>query len=257
MIDSGAFSVSNSGRNISIEEYARYLRSIPSDMNYRAFQLDVVNMPEKTYEWYCRQRDMGLNVIPIFQIGGDLKLLEALYQDSDLVGFAGGRMNISYTVEMMGLVGSRKAHILGVTKPSSLQRLKPWSSDSVSWMAGGMWGFVRLWDTKVQEFKLWYYAKHPEKLDEYVPLLKNLGLTREDGARLTKFREGTVIQENTKQVLRMHRMIDMWSWLAYGRELFDRQNTRVFLAAKPESVKEIILAYEASNRRGICKITQV
>ena len=137
LLDSGAFTAFNSGKTITLDEYCKFLESLPFKP-WRYFALDVIGNPEGTDRNYEIMRARGFNPVPIVTYGDNLKKVEDLYKSTDFVGF-GGLVGLSkderiWAVnEITKAVKGRKAHLLGFTQFDSLKRFKPYCCDSSSW----------------------------------------------------------------------------------------------------------------------------
>ena len=73
IIDSGAFTAWNTGINISLDNYCKFLDSISSLEPFHAVQLDVVGNPDETYKNYLNMRDRGYDVMPVFTRGSSFR----------------------------------------------------------------------------------------------------------------------------------------------------------------------------------------
>ena len=77
IVDSGAFTAWNTGKHISMEDYCKFLKTIPSHWEYKAVQLDVYGNPEQTYTNYLRMLDAGYkDVMPVFTRGDTVERLK-------------------------------------------------------------------------------------------------------------------------------------------------------------------------------------
>ncbi len=90
IVDSGAFTAWNTGKHISMEDYCKFLKTIPSHWEYKAVQLDVYGNPEQTYTNYLRMLDAGYkDVMPVFTRGDTIERLEEFYSYTDYIMFGG------------------------------------------------------------------------------------------------------------------------------------------------------------------------
>lgn len=144
MIDSGAYTAMTQGKDITLDEYCRFLDSIEHLRPFQAIQLDVIGDPDATFKNYLKMRERGYDVMPVFTRGHTVADLEALYELTDYILFGGtvsGAGNLNYIKWLMEHVGDRKVHWLGFVNIGFLQRYRPFSVDSSTW-AG--WRFGRL-----------------------------------------------------------------------------------------------------------------
>lgn len=248
LIDSGAFTASRSGISIPLEKFRDFCKSIPKGLHVEIFQLDVMGMPEKTLENYKRLLDWGIVTIPIFQSGGDLKILEECYTYSNLVGIAGVKSDIGYAREVNAMLDGRKAHFLGLTKVYALKEIKPWSSDSLSWRQGTMYARIPFWDVKTEKFIHWDFKKSPNDLEKYALLAKNMGFSREDLVRLCLGGKKLYVHflekdwSNSTLRERLQILMPAVSWMLYSRYALSKLNTRVFLSCEEQDFPRIFYA---------------
>lgn len=147
IVDSGAFTAWNTGKTIHLEEYCKFLKTIPSDWDYKAVQLDVYGDPKKTYENYLRMLDMGFDkIMPVFTRGDTLEQLEKLYTFTDYIMFGGvaiGSQNQNYVKWFLSNNKGRKAHWLGFVQMPFIKHYKPFSVDSSSIYSAERYGTLQ------------------------------------------------------------------------------------------------------------------
>jgi hypothetical protein len=146
-VDSGAFTAWKAGETIHVDDYCRFIESLPFKP-WRYFALDVVGNPEQTASNYDTMLRRGFSPVPIFTRGEDPRVLEHYYATSDMVavgGLVGTSGNQGFVKGIMGLIGSRKCHWLGFTSMKFIQVYKPSTCDSSSWEGGARYGRVGLW----------------------------------------------------------------------------------------------------------------
>jgi hypothetical protein len=136
IVDSGAFTAWNTGKHISMEDYCKFLKTIPSHWEYKAVQLDVYGNPEQTYTNYLRMLDAGYkDVMPVFTRGDTVERLEEFYSYTDYIMFGGiaiGGENKNYVKWFCEVNKSRHAHWLGFVNVPFIKHYKPYSVDSSS-----------------------------------------------------------------------------------------------------------------------------
>lgn len=138
LLDSGAFTAWKAGRTINLDEYCKFIESLPITP-WRYFTLDVVGNPHETKKNYETMLARGFKPVPIFTRGEDLSILEEYYQTSDVVGIGGlvgTRGNRGFVKGIMERVASRRVHWLGFTSLPFLKYFKPYMADSSSWEMG-------------------------------------------------------------------------------------------------------------------------
>lgn len=136
IVDSGAFTAWNTGKHISMEDYVRFLKTIPKHWDYKAVQLDVYGKPEQTYTNYLKMLDMGFkDVMPVFTRGDTVERLEEFYSYTDYIMFGGiaiGGENRNYVKWFCDVNKGRHAHWLGFVNMPFIKHFKPYSVDSSS-----------------------------------------------------------------------------------------------------------------------------
>lgn len=132
MVDSGAFTAWNSGGEISMSAYIKFLRSLPDEWSFRAIQLDAIAQPEKTKDNYDQMRQEGLDVIPVFTRGAPLEHRDYFYEHTDYIAVGGiaDKQNRAYLRHLMKTNGGRKVHWLGYTDLDEIIHFRPASTDS-------------------------------------------------------------------------------------------------------------------------------
>lgn len=181
IIDSGAFTAWNTGKQISLDNYAKFLKTIPSHWEYKSVQLDVFGNPEQTYINYLKMMDMGFNeIMPVFTRGDSLERLEEFYSYTNYIMFGGivvGGENKNYVKWFCEMNKGRKAHWLGFVNLPFMKHYKPYSVDSSSWTRGARFGTLEFYngfgEIKIHNKKI-FIEKPPEKI---IKVLKESGFT--------------------------------------------------------------------------------
>jgi hypothetical protein len=157
--DSGAFSALSLGAEVTIEDYAEWLLRWKHHFSVYA-SLDVIGDHVGTMSNQRRlEQEFGLNPIPVFHVGSDLKDLEALCEEYPYIAFGG---MVSFSKHNLGpwllkcfriteKHGTR-VHGFGQTRHAYLMDFPFFSVDSSSWVAGQKFGSQRLWDPQRSKF---------------------------------------------------------------------------------------------------------
>ena len=144
IVDSGAFTAWNTGKEISLEDYMKFLKTIPSEWDYKAVQLDVFGNPEGTYVNYHKMLDAGFtDIMPVFTRGDTLERLEEFYSYTDYIMFGGiviGGENTNYVKWFCEVNKERHAHWLGFVNVPFIKHYKPYSVDSSSIKSAARFG---------------------------------------------------------------------------------------------------------------------
>jgi hypothetical protein len=144
IIDSGAFTAWNTGKQIDLDAYIKFLKTIPNHWEYKAVQLDVFGSPEKTYDNYHRMLDAGFNnIMPVFTRGDTLERLEQLYLHTTYIMFGGiviGGGNKNYVKWFCENNKGRECHWLGFVNIPFMKHYRPKSVDSSTLFNGMRFG---------------------------------------------------------------------------------------------------------------------
>jgi hypothetical protein len=132
VVDSGAFTAWNAGKPIELDDYCRFLETLPVTP-WRYFTLDVIGDPAKTWDNYQTMLARGFKPVPILTKGEGRELLDEYYKTSDVVGI-GGINSVTnkrmFVKRAMQMVGNRKVHLLGFTDVDYLKFYRPYMCDS-------------------------------------------------------------------------------------------------------------------------------
>jgi hypothetical protein len=253
LVDSGAYSVAHSGQEIYLEEYSQFLAKIPVEIPYRAIQLDVINFPERTLENYKRHLDLGEKVVPVLQPDASVAIREEIFSLSDLVAMAGGPRRKTVLDEITEYAKIKKAHFLGVTHPNTVHATRSWSGDSVAWQNGARYGILQLWDAKIQNFRKFYFTKDMKDIDQFTPLMVNMGLDRGEVLELNRWKKHAILFDTPykSRMYRMPRVIGTWSYLKASHDMHQSLDFRMFLACTPDEVVPMFKIYDAQIQRGL------
>jgi hypothetical protein len=147
LLDSGAFTAWRAGKTIDIDDYCRFLDTVPVKP-WRYFTLDVIGDPAGSMKNYETMLQRGYKPIPIFTRGEDPAVLEDYYKTSDVVGIGGlvgTKGNKGFINGIMQHVGDRKVHWLGFTRLEYLKFYRPYSCDTASWENGAKFAYLSLY----------------------------------------------------------------------------------------------------------------
>ena len=143
IVDSGAFTVYNSGIELCVEGYCEFLDSISHLKPFKAVCFDVFGNPDKSWENFLFMHKKGYDVMPVFTRGEDEKRLDLMYEYTDYIMFGGivvGRDNYKYVKWFSERNKGRKVHWLGFNNNIFMKHYKPEAVDSSSWMGGQRFG---------------------------------------------------------------------------------------------------------------------
>lgn len=138
MLDSGAFSAWNAGKQIDINKYIDFIKDNNIDIY---FNLDVIGDVEGTKANQRIMEQAGLNPIPVFHYGEPLEYLDWLVdQGYTYIGLGGtvGK-SVKQRQEFFDEVFARHPHIdyhaLGVTAKTLVENYNWYSCDSTTWLS--------------------------------------------------------------------------------------------------------------------------
>lgn len=160
-IDSGAYSAwalslgAEEGEEvtINIDEYIEFIRYFEPYIDAYA-NLDVIGDGQGSYENWLYMRAKGLNPLPVFHAGTDLKFLKAYLKEADylcLGALTGG--TLPETIRSLDMIWGHyltdgkgmpllKVHGFGLTTIRSIRRYPWYSVDSSAWCAVGRNGAI-------------------------------------------------------------------------------------------------------------------
>lgn len=225
--DSGAFTVWTKGTTITLDEYCGFLRSLPFEPD-RYLVLDVIGDPEGSRRNFDLMVERGFHPTPIVTRGDDPAVLDYYYQHADLVGLGGvtaaNRASVAWCGAMMEHVGDRQAHILGMTRLEWIKKLRPWSTDSSSWLQAARYGMVNVYMGHGKMFRV-----QPRSMTERPPQrvaerIRRYGI---DPYELIK----PHAQTGAKSIMQR---VNTMSWIEYAIEQREAIGTRLFLAVATE-----------------------
>lgn len=138
LLDSGAFTAWKSGKSIKLDDYCRFIDSLPF-ASWRYFMLDVIGDAKKTMHNYEVMVKRGFSPIPVFTRGEDPSVIDDFYKISDVVGvggLVGTKDRKGFINGIMRHIGSRRVHWLGFCSMPFIRHYRPYSCDSSTWCAG-------------------------------------------------------------------------------------------------------------------------
>lgn len=147
VLDSGAFTAWKAKKEIDLDEYCRFIESLPFKP-WRYFTLDVIGDPHRTIKNYETMLKRGFKPIPIFTRGESISVLEDYYKTSDVVGIGGlvgTPNNKGFVKGIMRHVKDRRVHWLGFTSVPFVKYYRPYMCDSSSWSSAIRYGQIKFY----------------------------------------------------------------------------------------------------------------
>lgn len=154
--DSGAFSAATLGAEISLSDYAAWLKDW-QHLVTTAATLDVIGDPDATQRNTGRLEDMGLRVLPVFHVGSPWSRLEELCKRYGYLALGGmvphardpeGVLRWLIRCFRIGREHGTVFHGFGQTRFRTMAALPFYSVDSSAWSAGSRFGQMYLWDER-------------------------------------------------------------------------------------------------------------
>lgn len=155
VLDSGAFSVYNSGINVPIKEYIDACKEVLDSEHppEEIFSLDVIGDWKASMANYDLIRRMGLKAIPTFHFGDPWHMLSTIAKEYDKIAVAcrknGEVPRHRFFEQCFARVWPKKIHGFAIGTESILLSLPFHSADSTSWFRTGKYGQSNLFGHKV------------------------------------------------------------------------------------------------------------
>lgn len=227
IIDSGAFTAWKANKPIHIDDYCKFIESLPFKP-FRYFALDVIGDPKGTLENYEIMLKRGFNPVPVFTRGEDPSVLDDYYKTSDVVaigGLVGTYKNKGYVKYLMKHINERRVHLLGFTDINYVKIFKPYSCDSSTLEMSARFAMLSLFDEKRA---VWMKANKSDFIkqppDCMMDVIKSYGINPRDLAQNANWNGGLSLSR------RMNFRSHVRASLAYKRNL----NVMYFLALTTE-----------------------
>lgn len=240
LIDSGAFTAYRTGRVVTLDGYARFLRDELPVAPWRYFNLDVIGDAAGSDRNYQALLDRGFHPVPIFTRGASFDDLDRLCASSDLVGVGGlvvaNNRPHRYIKAVMHHLAGRPAHLLGFVEPAWVRYLQPYSCDASSFTRANRYGYldVYLGDGKFTHLFRNRVAEHrpPEAT---LAAIAGMGF---DPYALQRW-------ENWSHSHGICRWIAACSWVRFSLDLERTTGIKLFLAAADADLPVLEACYRS------------
>lgn len=144
MLDSGAYSAYRKGKVIDIDKYIAFIRRFGYLFD-TCINLDVIGDGKASYQNWIYMRKQGVNTMPVYHIGTDIKWLKKYLKKTDYIGL-GAIANLSsvrrlkslseiwknYLINPETKLATHKVHGMGLTAIAIIERYPWYSVDSIS-----------------------------------------------------------------------------------------------------------------------------
>lgn len=229
VLDSGAFTAWKTGKPIELDDYCRFLESLPVTP-WRYFLLDVIGDPHGTMRNYETMLKRGFNPVPIFTRGEDPSVLDDYYKTSEVVGIGGlvgTRRNRGFVNGIMKHVGNRKVHWLGFTVPEFVLHYRPYMCDSSSFDSPLRFGKLKLYLGRGKEITVTSKDFIARPSQEVIDAVRMYG---EDPFKLALKSEWVNSGKNRTTLERL----TYKSAVMMNRDLESKSGSKIFLACTAE-----------------------
>lgn len=170
ILDSGAFSVTNSENKISLTAYTLwlklYLDKYPQIVTY--INLDDLENPDESWKNLQYMESEGLSPMPVYHYSEPTEVLNKLCSKYEYVGLGGmavGTISNEKLRKFWEWVDTsykdNRFHILGVGSLKAFYYNQPYSLDATSWNKANQWGQI---------------AGYKNGLPEFISFTKNSGI---------------------------------------------------------------------------------
>lgn len=169
LIDSGAFSVWNSGKTINIEDYISFCKKLPERWWFinldiippnNASEEEIEQCCKKSFENYLYLKQHLKNVLPVYHHGEDIKWLHKYIEYTDYVGVGLNKVSEkkkrAFFKEIFNITTDKiKVHAMGYSSFPGLTMFPFYSVDSISFKKSKINGKL-FWN---EDIKLWFYLR--------------------------------------------------------------------------------------------------
>jgi len=175
-LDSGAFTAFTQNKEIDIQKYIGYLKKHKEKFSVYA-NLDVIGDPEATLKNQQIIEKAGLNPLPTFHYGSDIKYLRNYIDNYGYIALGGLVPLTRKPVELINWLNycfsflikpikekGLKIHGLGMTSSKILIKYPFYSVDGTSWLCGAKFGTVIKWEKYKMQGAI--HLSHKEKFIE-------------------------------------------------------------------------------------------
>ncbi len=225
LLDSGAFTAHNTGKIIKLDDYCKFIDSLRL-RNFKYIVLDVIGDPERSQRNYETMLERGYNPIPVITPGDSVDAVHRYYETSEIIclgGVVGKGIGVEREIrikEVMTAANGRKVHLLGYTRFEWLKHFRPYSCDSSTWAACGMYGSVHVY-SGFGVVKKYNRQKFMQRCDDtLIKQITDLGFNMNEILQKDNWKGGSSIL----------RKLGVVSWIKYQQDVLKNINTICYLA---------------------------
>lgn len=176
-LDSGGYSARKNGVDIDVDNYKSFLE------RYKEYLFTAANLDVNSLDIQLENQKILEEVFPVLPVyhykeyaEGNRKLFEDYCDKYPYVAIGGvagvgvpkeAEVNFFNFVFKVSVPKKVKLHGFGITKITSLKQYPWYSCDSTSWLSGGMFGTMKVWDSQKFEFFSDIHYKEKEGMLEH------------------------------------------------------------------------------------------
>jgi len=154
MIDSGAFSVKNSGKEVDINSLGDFYRDAAIHRpNVTCVSLDVMRDQNRGWDsvrnWDYLREKKGVMAMPVYHADEDIEVLDYYVRDCEYVGIGGVADRKADWQQLIPLIRpaflrypEHKFHLFGINSIKVISRLPAFSADALTWRSGSRFGII-------------------------------------------------------------------------------------------------------------------
>lgn len=234
LLDSGAFTVFNTGREIKLSDYCDFIGKWQKHL-FAYIALDVIGNKLDTYENLNRMIRNGYTPVPVHLRADDERRMDQLFEMSDYVCLAGLKRSGAgtpreYLAAKMKWAKGRKTHWLGYCR-EQLFNLGPFSVDASTWCNGVKFGSIAVYIGNGHWLKpqsVTYDKRHVLLRHKYaMSIVKSLGFSAQDVNSKAMWRNvgsGTLVQ-----------VVPADSWVRYVKDIYAHFGIMLFLVVTTDT----------------------
>lgn len=232
LLDSGAFTAWKAGKPIQLDDYCRFIESLPFKP-WRYFTLDVIGDPEKSFLNYQKMIERGFNPIPIFTRGEKIEIIDEYYKTSDVLGIGGlvgTKGNEGFVKGIMNKIGNRKVHWLGFVRHNFVNHYKPYMCDASSWTHASRNGDLKVYlgQGKIKSFRRSDFILKPK--EDVLKLFRSYDITEKELSSASNWKSARWLNETAGRM-----------WIRRSIESEKILKTHLFLACASTLDIELLL----------------
>lgn len=234
LLDCGAFTAKNCGKEIKLSDYCTFLDTWKHRL-FRYLALDVVGDPKATNQNLKEMIRSGYSPSPVHVLGDDQRRMDELFEMSDYVALAGlrrpqkGAASKEYVAAKMKWAAGRNVHWLGYVREPMIAAFKPYSCDSASWASAGLYGVMSVYLGKGR----WESYQYKE-IHKLMQSRRSMNIIKKAGYSIRDIKDPNCWRRARKQGYSDERFMSMnitcASWMEYVRDINALYGTRIFLA---------------------------